>query len=57
MMIVGRNLIIYQGDTYTPNAEIVTPKILFNSVVSTKLAKFLGIDLKYFYLGLPLITP
>ena len=32
-------------------------KILLNSVVSTKVAKFLYIDLKYFYLGTPMAQP
>ena len=54
---VGGNLIIYHGDTYTPNANVITAKILLNSVVSTKLAKFLGIDLTDFYLGTPMARP
>ena len=53
----GGNLIIYKGNTYTPNADIVAAKILFNSVISTKLARFLGIDLNDFYLGTPFLKP
>ena len=51
---VGGNLIIYHGDTYTPNANVITAKILLNSEVSTKLAKLLGINLTDFYLGTPM---
>ena len=54
---VGGNLIVYKGDTYTPNSNIIISKILFNSVIFTKSAKFLSIDLKDFYLGTPLLTP
>jgi len=51
---VGGNNIVYPSVTYTPNADLVTTKLLFNSVISTKNAKFLGIDLKDFYLNTPM---
>ena len=35
---------------YTTNGYITTAKLLFNSVISTKNAKFIGVDLKYFLL-------
>ena len=54
---VGGNLIVYNGETYTPNADIITAKLLFNSILSTKHAKFLGIDLKDFYLGTEMPHP
>ena len=44
------NNINYPGNTYTPNAGIVTDRLLFNSVISTPNAEFLGIDLKDIYL-------
>ena len=51
---VGGNRINYAGVTYTPNTDITTTKLLFNSVISTKNAKFTGIDLKHFYLNTPM---
>ena len=54
---VGRNLIEYEGETYTQNADITTAKLLFNSILSTTNAKFLGIDLKDFYLGTTMQRP
>ena len=51
---VGGNNISYPGVTYTPNADIITAKLLFNSIISTKNAKFLGIDIKDFYLNTPM---
>jgi hypothetical protein len=48
---VGGNLIDYPGVTYTLVADLNTTKVLFNSVISTKDAKFLGIDIKNFYLN------
>jgi hypothetical protein len=47
---VGGNLIHYPGNVHTPTADITTAKILFNSVLSTPKAKFMGIDLSDFYL-------
>ena len=51
---VGGNRINYEGDKYTPNAELTTVKLLLNSVISTKKSKFMTIDLKDFYLNTPL---
>ena len=51
---VGGNRVDYKGDHYTPNADITTAKILFNSVISTRKGKFICIDLKDFYLNTPL---
>lgn len=50
-LTVGGNLIEYPGITYTPVADLNTAKVLFNSVVSTAMAKFLCIDIKNFYLN------
>ena len=47
----------YNCETYTPNKDIITEKLLLNSVLSTKNTKFLGIDLKSFYLGTPMPNP
>ena len=42
---------IYIGETFRHDADITTDKCLFNSVNSTKFAKFLGLDIKKFYLN------
>jgi len=47
---VRGDLVDYPGDTYTPNGDMTTAKILFNSVISTPNARFLGLDCKDFYL-------
>ena len=41
----------------TPTASLITIKLLFDSIVSTPGAKFLGVDLKYLYLNTPLERP
>jgi hypothetical protein len=51
---VGGNLIDYPGDVSTKTADLTTAKILFNRILSTPKAKFMGIDLKNFYLNTPL---
>jgi hypothetical protein len=53
-LTVGGNLIDYPGDVSTKTAGLTTAKVLFNSVISTPNAKFMGIDLKNFYLNTPL---
>eukprot|EP00978_Attheya_sp_CCMP212_P037217 scaffold173970_cov26-Attheya_sp.AAC.1 len=53
-LTVGGNLIDYPGDVSTATADTTTAKILFNSVVSTKNAKFACFDIKNYYLGTPL---
>ena len=45
---VGGNRMKYFGVTYTPSADLITIKILLNSVISTPDAKFLGLDAKDF---------
>ena len=53
-LTVGGNLIHYPGDVSTDNADLTTEKLLFNSVLSTPNATFLGIDIKNFYLNTPM---
>ena len=53
-MTAGGNLIIYPGGLTTRTADLTTTKILWNSIVSTPGAKFMGIDIKSFYLTAPL---
>jgi len=53
-LTVGGNLINYPGDCGTPTADLLTVKLLLNSVVSTPGAKFMTIDISNFYLNTPL---
>ena len=48
---IGGNRIIYLGPTRTPAADLTLFKLFLNSVISTKNAKFMNIDLKDFYLS------
>jgi hypothetical protein len=50
-LTVGRNLIDYPHNVSTLTADITTAKIMFNSVLSTPIAKFMGLDIKDFYLN------
>eukprot|EP00804_Cyclotella_cryptica_P019746 CCRYP_009657-RA/>CCRYP_009657-RA protein AED:0.25 eAED:0.25 QI:0/0/0/1/1/1/2/0/496 len=51
---VGGNLIDYPGELTTRTADLVTSKILWNSVISTPNARYVTADLKLFYLTAPL---
>jgi len=50
----GGNLIDYPGDVTTRTADLVTSKILWNSVLSTEGAKYMTMDISNFYLSAPL---
>jgi hypothetical protein len=54
---VGGDRINYPGEVATPTAEMLVAKMLFNSVVSTKGAKFMTMDISNFYLHTPLKRP
>ena len=56
-LTVGGNLLVALYDVSTPTANLVTSKLLFNSVISTPGARFLTFDLKNFYLKTPLPEP
>jgi hypothetical protein len=51
---MGRNLINYPGNCGTPMADLLTVKLLFNSIISTPQAKLICIDIKDFYLCTPM---
>jgi hypothetical protein len=53
-LTVGGNLIDYPGDVSTPTADTTTAKMVINSTISTPNAKFMGADIKDFYLGTPM---
>ena len=55
--VVGGNRTNYDGPVATPTADMMVAKLLFNSVVSTKGAKFMTIDISNFYLMTPLPRP
>jgi len=50
---MGGGLINYPGDCGTPTADLLTVKLMFNSIISTPNAKFMTIDIKDFYLMTP----
>jgi hypothetical protein len=53
-LTMGGNLINYPDDCGTPMADLLTVKILLNSIISTPKAKFMTIDIKDFYLNKPM---
>eukprot|EP00804_Cyclotella_cryptica_P015847 CCRYP_006351-RA/>CCRYP_006351-RA protein AED:0.42 eAED:0.15 QI:0/0/0/0.6/1/1/5/0/704 len=56
-LTVGNNRINFPGNCGTPTADMITVKILLNSVISTVNAKFMTIDIKDFYLNMPMERP
>ncbi len=48
------NLINYPGELTTRTANLTTSKLMWNSVLSTKGAKYMCLDIKNFYLTAPL---
>jgi hypothetical protein len=56
-LVVGGDHITYEGDAGTPTAELLTIKLLANSIISTPNAKMLTLDLKDFYLNTPMARP
>jgi hypothetical protein len=55
--MVGGDRINYPGEVATPTAEMLVAKMLFNSVISTKGARFMTMDIPNFYLLTPLHQP
>ena len=54
---VGGDRINYPGAVAAPTAEMLVAKMLFNSVISTKDARFMTMDISNFYLMTPLHRP
>ncbi len=44
----------YPGDAGTPTADLLTVKLLINSMISTPGAQFMTMDIKDFYLNIPM---
>jgi hypothetical protein len=51
---LGGNLVNYPGDVGTRTADLLTVKLLLNSVISTPGAKFMSLDISNFYLMTPM---
>ena len=51
---MGGNLINLSGDATTPIVDLITAKLIFNSVLSTKNDKFMCADIDNFYLQQPM---
>ena len=54
---MGGDHINYPGEVATPTADMLVAKLLFNSIVSTKEAIFVTLDISDFYLTTPLKRP
>ncbi len=54
---IGGNRICYPGNVGTNTASLELLKLLLNSVLLQKGARFSSIDLKNFYLGMPMPKP
>ena len=55
--VVRGDRINYPGEVATPTADMLVSKLLFNSVVLTRDAKFMTMDISNFYLMTPLKRP
>ena len=53
-LCVGGDRLEYNGNICTPTADLTTVKIILNSTISTKEAKFITMDINNFYLGTPM---
>lgn len=51
---VGGNRVDYPGKVTTPTADLTTAKLLWNSTISTRGAKYACVDIKDFYLNTPM---
>jgi hypothetical protein len=52
--MAGGNLVDYPGNVSTPTTDMLTAKLLFNSVLSTLKAKFSCFNISNFYLNTPM---
>jgi hypothetical protein len=52
--VAGGNRVHFPGDAGTPTADLLTLKLLINSIISTAGAKFMTMDIKDFYLNIPM---
>jgi hypothetical protein len=52
--VAGGDRVHYPFDTGTPTADLLTIKLLINSIISTPSARFFTMDLKNFFLNTPM---
>ena len=48
---VSGDKVDYPGEVSTKTTDLITAKLLINSVISTPDARFMGLDIKDYYLG------
>jgi hypothetical protein len=53
-LVAGGDRVHYPGNAGTPTTNLLTIKILINSIISTAGAKFMTMDIKDFYLNTPM---
>jgi hypothetical protein len=53
-LVAGGDRVHYPGDAGTPTADLLTVKLLLNSIISTENARFMTMDIKDFYLNTPM---
>ncbi len=53
-LVAGGDRVHYPGDAGTPTADLLTVKLLLNSIISTENACFMTMDIKDFYLNTPM---
>jgi hypothetical protein len=53
-LVAGGDRVHYPGDAGTPTADLLTVKLLINSIISTPGAKFMTMDIKDFSLNTPM---
>jgi hypothetical protein len=47
--VAGGDRVHYPGDAGTPTADLLTIKLLINSIISTRNTKLMMMDIKDFY--------
>jgi hypothetical protein len=52
--VAGGDRVHYPGNAGTPTADLLTVKLLINSIISTTSARFMMLDIKDFYLNTPM---
>ena len=55
--VISGDRINYPGEVTTPTADMLVTKFLLNSVISTRGAKFMTMDISDFYLNTPMRRP
>jgi len=53
-LVAGEDRVHYPFDVGTPTADLLTVKLLINSIISTPGARFFTMDIKKFYLNTPI---